>query len=185
MSRDFIVSYGSLLSRESRTTFSTITASVAPVTVSGWKRSWCTRHLDEHATHAGAIRAPDAQMHGVMVPTELTDDIRRREQYYEFEEIDPSTLKFANGIPDTAVGGTFWICKPRRIDYPTRDYPLPQSYVDTCLIGCLETDIPEWPNEFIRTTDGWEHYWINDRNRDAPIFPRAARLSPEVHDVID
>ena len=48
---------------------------------------------------------------------------------------------------------------------PTTAYPLQQSYVDTCMAGCLEMSIPGWAHDFVRTTDGWEHCWIDDRQQ--------------------
>ena len=96
MNTQYIVSYGSLLSHESRSRYSAITASVMPVTVTGWKRAWCTRHFEERTTHAGAVRTPEAKMNGVLIPTTITDEIRHRERYYEFVQIDSATLQFPN-----------------------------------------------------------------------------------------
>lgn len=41
--------------------------------------------------------------------------------------------------------------------------PILQSYLDTCLKGCLEYG-EEFAIEFLETTTGWSKYWINDRS---------------------
>jgi len=53
--------------------------------------------------------------------------------------------------------------------------PILQSYLDTCLIGCIEIDAKlgnmhyEYTIEFLQTTHEWNsmYHWVNDR-----IFPR-------------
>ncbi|MEM7457320.1 MAG: gamma-glutamylcyclotransferase [Planctomycetota bacterium] len=185
MSRDFILSYGSLLSRQSRVDYSAITADVYPALVSGWKRGWCVRHLEELTTHAGAIRDNGSTMHCVLVPTELNDDIREREKYYDFVEVERSDVEFPEGVPDAAAEGKFWICQPKAIQFPDSDFPLSQSYVDTCLIGCIETGISDWPVGFILATAGWEHCWVDDRNYETPIYVRAAVLSAAEQERVD
>jgi hypothetical protein len=49
-----------------------------------------------------------------------------------------------------------------------------QSYVDICINGCLELEAlyrrakeEAFTEEFIRTTSGWNAYWVNDR-----LYPR-------------
>jgi hypothetical protein len=55
---------------------------------------------------------------------------------------------------------------------PTSKFPMVQSYVDLCINGCLELEslyrtANGFTQEFIRTTTGWNAYWVNDR-----IYPR-------------
>ncbi len=58
---------------------------------------------------------------------------------------------------------------------PTLITPILQSYLDTCLIGCIEIDKKlgnkqyEYTIEFLHTTHEWNamYHWENDR-----IFPR-------------
>jgi hypothetical protein len=58
---------------------------------------------------------------------------------------------------------------------PTFRAPILQSYLDTCLIGCIEIDAKlgnmqyEYTVEFLQTTYEWNamYHWVNDR-----IFPR-------------
>jgi len=56
---------------------------------------------------------------------------------------------------------------------PTPTFPMVESYVDICINGCLELEAlyrsvqGSFTQEFIRTTTGWNAYWVNDR-----IYPR-------------
>ena len=57
---------------------------------------------------------------------------------------------------------------------PTLAFPMVPSYVDICVNGCLEieaaypnTKAKDFVEEFMRTTIGWNAYWVNDR-----LYPR-------------
>ena len=54
-------------------------------------------------------------------------------------------------------------------------HPVYQSYIDTCLIGCMETKAENFAIEFIQSTHFWQDYWVNDRQ--LPQYPRHARLT--------
>src|SRR5262249_2476931 len=47
---------------------------------------------------------------------------------------------------------------------PTPDamFPLLQSYIDVVIEGGLEYG-PDFAREILETTDGWNRYWLNDR----------------------
>lgn len=55
------------------------------------------------------------------------------------------------------------------------EHPIPQSYVDIILRGCLSIS-DEFVKEFLIHTQGWESddddvHWVNDRHD--PLYPRA------------
>ena len=183
MNKHFLITYGSLLSAYSRKHFSSIDEDVLPVEVEGWKRSWSVQHLQERATHAGATVSAGSSMTAALVPTEVTDELREREKYYEFIQVDAahlSPLVPGQKLPSDAV---FWICQPLLAGIPSVEFPLHQTYVDTCLIGCIESGLSDWPLRFLSETDGWQHCWINDRAE--PRYPRAARLTQEHEERVD
>ncbi|MEM7391611.1 MAG: hypothetical protein AAF492_04615 [Verrucomicrobiota bacterium] len=182
---DYIVSYGSLLSRESRERYSSIFADVVPVQISGWKRGWSVRNVEERTTHAGVARAEGACMSAVLVPTRLTEDIKHRERYYDFIRLDPETISPIDSDRSVLESGNFWLCEPIQTACPSKEFPLAQTYVDTCLVGCLEAGIEDGLHQFIRNTEGWEYAWVNDRELDEPVFPRAAQLSRDKQKIID
>lgn len=56
--------------------------------------------------------------------------------------------------------------------YPSKSFPIVQSYLDICLTGALdlEESFPgarDFSREFIESTEGWSRFWVNDR-----IYPR-------------
>jgi hypothetical protein len=48
------------------------------------------------------------------------------------------------------------------LHYADLDYPILQTYIDVCLLGCLESGEGN-AEEFIRSTVGWDGPWLNDR----------------------
>ncbi len=173
--QDYIVSYGSLINSYSRLNFSQIEAPVFPAMLNGWCRSWCAQYPDEGATYAGAITKRDASMYSVLVPTTITDEIRHRERFYDILEVNPENIHPFNAEHSNLLtnNNKFWVFKTRTPTPPTKKFPLPQSYVDTCLIGCLENGGIEQGKLFVDQTEGWDCEWINDRSVATQIFPRA------------
>ena len=75
-------------------------------------------------------------------------------------------------------GGKVWIflsneASISKTKEPTPTLPMVESYVDICVNGCLEIEAlyrktqGVFVQEFIRTTTGWNKYWVNDR-----LYPR-------------
>lgn len=183
-SMDLLFSYGSLLSQHSRQHHSGITSTVIPARLNGWQRSWCARYEDEGATYAGAIESSSAQITGLLIPTEITDEIRHRERKYEFVEVPRDQLTInADSNPELLVDNRLWICRVVEKCQPESTTPLPQTYIDTCLKGCLEIGNQMLAQEFIDETIGWDGIWINDR--EYPVYPRAAQVSKTDIEVID
>jgi hypothetical protein len=48
-----------------------------------------------------------------------------------------------------------WVYVPQKIKFPSKDYPIVQSYVDTILRGCWEMGGEECVANFLVTTIGW------------------------------
>lgn len=60
-------------------------------------------------------------------------------------------------------GASFWLYANDAGCPPCPRYPIVQSYVDVCILGCLEHG-REFAQEFVRSTGGWEGApWLNDR----------------------
>ncbi|MDM7861709.1 hypothetical protein QTP81_13995 [Alteromonas sp. ASW11-36] len=80
-----------------------------------------------------------------------------------------------------------WICESLEVHPASAEYPVYQSYIDTCVGGCLShpqsaTAGIEQAEQFLRTTFGWQ-YIVNDR--DKPQYPRFAPLSSLGKQTID
>ena len=185
MSNTYLLAYGSLLSKFSREVHSGITGEAVPATVHGWSRAWCAADLDEAATYAGAQPNPNAILDAVLIPTELDPALQQRERNYRFTPVPKADLVFSSSISESAIQGQIVICEILAPQAATKTNPLPQSYVDTCLIGCFEAGGTQAVARFIEHTTGWDSYWLNDRQRQTLIYPRHARLSKQQHHMLD
>ena len=65
------------------------------------------------------------------------------------------------------------------LDAASHAYPILQTYVDICVLGCLEFS-REFAVEFIQSTVGWDGPWLNDR----PV-PRRPWVHQPKYKVID
>ena len=182
---DFVVGYGSLLSRYSRETYSNLTAEAVPVVATGWRRGWTVRYRDEAATYAGVRAAPGHLLDAALVPTVISPELRDRERGYDFVELPPETVHAAPGTGATLPAGRYWIVVNREQVRADRAHPIPQTYVDTCLIGCLETGGERRARDFIRHTELWDSHWIDDREADTPLYPRRTPASDDDRTTID
>lgn len=183
---DYLVGYGSLLNKYSRETYSKIFSDVRAVRLQGWYRSWCAAYPDENATYAGAQRDSDAELEAVLLPTHIGEELQLRERNYQFIELDASQLLADDGNPLSLAGNDrVLICATTEPLMPSTQLPLPQSYVDTCMLGCLENGGLESMRRFVDQTQGWEGAWIDDRRLSAPIYPRYALPNNEQRSLID
>lgn len=183
--QDYVVGYGSLLSTYSRTTYSGLHDPALPVLALGWRRGWTVRYTDEAATYAGVRPAPGHVLDAALVPTEITDTLRHRERGYVFTELPRETVRPATPDIGPLPEGRFWIVVNREQVRADADHPIPQSYVDTCLAGCLETGGEARARAFIRNTELWDSPWIDDRDSPAPLYPRRTPLGREERARID
>ncbi|MDF1768879.1 hypothetical protein [Maricaulis sp.] len=182
---DFMIGYGSLLSGYSRRTYSGIEAEVRPVVATGWRRGWTVRYGDEAATYAGVRHAPGHHLHAALVPTEITPGLRHRERGYVFTQVAPGSVHPDDGSRAPLPAGRYWIVVNREQVRADHDHPIPQTYVDTCLSGCLETGGEARARAFIQATELWDAPWINDRDSQAPLYPRRTPLSIEDRTRVD
>ena len=51
---------------------------------------------------------------------------------------------------------------PRETSPASDEHPICQTYVDTCLLGCLERGGVSLAERWASTTGGWSVYWLND-----------------------
>jgi hypothetical protein len=62
---------------------------------------------------------------------------------------------------------------------PSEEYPICQTYVDVCIHGCLKWGGRELAHEFVHTTTGWSHFWLND----APMSRRPWLQRPKYSEI--
>lgn len=184
--KHYLFAYGSLLSDDSRKRFSDIHDEPVAVEIQGWKRAWITRSEPEQQTYVGARPQHNSTVNGMLLPIDAIDDnLRTREQDYHFARVDLDDIRFVHGnagkapAPDVPI----WICHTRYENASSESHPVYQSYLDTCLAGCLETVGESFARDFLHNTQGLTANWHNDRH--GPVYPRAARVSDATLQSID
>ncbi|WP_339742585.1 hypothetical protein [uncultured Maricaulis sp.] len=182
---DYIIGYGSLLSAYSRQTYSNVHTPVIPVMVTGWQRGWTTRYGDEAATYLGVRPAENAMLSAALVPTLITEELRHRERGYTFTPVARDTIKLMQDGAMELDTARFWIVVNHEQLRADESHPIPQSYIDTCLIGCLETGGDEMARHFIQSTEAWDSHRVNDRDWPTPVYPRGTPASPAQRAEID
>ena len=78
--------------------------------------------------------------------------------------------------------GRIWVYIPEasRTADPDENFPLLQTYIDTCIRGCLDWGGTQLASNFLRTTFGWNEFYLND----APMSRRPWLHRPE-YSIID
>jgi hypothetical protein len=194
-STDFIVGYGSLINSASRNSTATAPIPAIPVRVLasfGYIRTW--NHPSSFFFTALGLRKAKPGESGVTINGVLYEAIGgdmpkfdEREQGYTRVEVPASQIEAVSWqrLPES---GHIWIYVPVRADgqgapgeglpEPDADYPLLQSYIDVVVEGALEYDA-EFAREVVDTTDGWNGFWLNDRElarRPLVHDPKAAKV---------
>ncbi len=185
-----VLGYGSLLSRDSRERHSNIFVKGIPVTVSGFERAWVTRSVQEKQTYVGATPNATCQLNAQLIPTEINPSLKTREKDYRFVEVSINDihLNISDRVQreirlETLSTHRFWICETLACEPANDAFPVNQTYIDTCLSGCIEHGGVEEAKAFLKHTQLWHHPRINDRLQ--PQYPRAAKVEHQHIATID
>ena len=179
----YVFGYGSLLQQASRTRTNPEAFAAWPARVTGYQRGWFHQFADSvgsSCTYLGAVAAEGKTINGAVYPVNDFASTKSREMGYTPIELKDSDIEILDGMGPLKLGADVKayifvsnqdsISKTRE---PTPEFPMVQSYVDICIGGCLELSAlyrsvrGDFTQEFIRTTTGWNKYWVNDR-----IYPR-------------
>lgn len=139
-----VLGYGSLMNADSRQRFSSIPHTGIPVRVHGYHRAWITRSEEEQQTYVGALEHPDHYLNAQLIITTMNPALSKREQDYTFEPVEMSQLQFGlsdellEPLTQTLKKRHLWICRTRDEHPANHDFPVSQTYIDTCIAGCLE-----------------------------------------------
>jgi hypothetical protein len=186
----YLFGYGSLIDEKSRESTWPSAMEAFPAVVNGVERGWFDRPRGEGpaTTFLGAVKSKGSLCNGVLfaVTEEELASYDDRETGYERERIDPRDVRTLDGTGRLPEGSVVWFyatAKPRRA---SSDCPIVQSYVDLCMVGCLEVERryplaarEEFTRQFVRTCSGWSRHWINDRvypRRPFAILPEAGAI---------
>ena len=177
--QQFIFGYGSLIESQSRVMTSPDALHALPVNVVGIQRGWFGQAggVSLSPTYLAAVPDPNSSCNGVIfkVSRPQLEAFDQFETGYQRERIDPNNTNMLDGST-SAVDGDIWFYTSPEKRFPSPEFPIIQSYVDTCLNGCFEIEATfprakeaEFAAEFLKTSTNWSKYWVNDR-----IYPRRA-----------
>ncbi|KAI9197383.1 uncharacterized protein BJ171DRAFT_404479, partial [Polychytrium aggregatum] len=201
----YLFGYGSLINPFSRSrTVQSDTSDSIPVLVSGYQRSW-NYNCRSSYTAVGVKRTSLAEppINGVLIPiADPSTDFPRldeREKCYVRKTIDLSQIRVMDATDSIVPFDRFiqtdkvviWVYEiptadslhagcsqaaPTDCHRPSLDIPIPQSYVDCILSGCLSISLG-FAKYFIESTGGWDgQAWLNDRD----AHPALMKYRPHV-----
>ncbi len=179
--RTFIVGYGSLLKKTSLNRTLPQVETVEPIYLSNYIRSWnAVENVKPtlSSTFLGIERLKGARVNCIIFEVEesFLSILDKREFLYDRKIVELSDIEFTSNSFKITSEDNIWIYITKEPSYPSKTYPIIQSYVDICISGALEIEekfhIDNFAVDFIQTTQHWSEYWVNDR-----IFPRA----PHIH----
>ncbi|WP_150466423.1 gamma-glutamylcyclotransferase family protein [Francisella sp. SYW-9] len=177
--KNYVIGYGSLMNKASRQITVPDATYAAPVLVSGFERLWASRGEKSHATFLLAVPNQGYAMNAIYYKASASDisatDLREA-SYCRVKvprkDIVPLGVK---SLPK----GDFWMYVKdfKDAEFPTKKYPILQTYADVFMTGCLQTqaefDLTEFGKLCFQTTYGWDlANWLYDRSD-----PRYARYS--------
>lgn len=176
---NYVVGYGSLMNKQSRQITVPNATFAAPVLVNGFERLWASRGYKSKATFLLAIPNKGYAMNAIYYESsakEISATDLRESSYCRVKiprkDLVPLGIK---SLPK----GDFWMYVKDFKDtkFPTRDFPILQTYADVFITGCLQTqaefNLTEFGQLCFNTTYNWDlANWFYDRSN-----PRYARYS--------
>jgi hypothetical protein len=174
----YVFGYGSLIERASRTRTNPEAVDAWPARVAGYQRGWFhqfANYVGSTCTYLGAIENPQTTVNGVIYKVSDFAATKERETGYTATRVSGEITMLDGGGPWDRDDVYIFLSDPGDISKtkePTADVPMVQSYVDICVNGCLEIEglyrtAGGFVQEFIKTSTGWNKYWVNDR-----LYPR-------------
>ncbi|MEX0584819.1 MAG: gamma-glutamylcyclotransferase family protein [Natronospirillum sp.] len=164
----WIFGYGSLICADSRARTG-LTGTSLPVVIRGYERHWSVPLDYADLSVLGIQRGTaDQEVGGVLfaLDNDAFTQFDAREVEYQRISLDPSAIAplHDQALPD----GAFWLYMPEPTDSP---HPIPQSYLDVILRGCLTID-EHFAQHFLQHTTRWKPRVLD---RDKPLYPRPLR----------
>ena len=169
-SKNYIVGYGSLMEKDSRTRTNKDARNVKPLMVKNFERTWGQRSARYKITFLTIKKKEGAKLNAVYYPLSIKgiNKLDRRERSYCRIKLKENEVSFFNDQINLK-NKNFWVytAKEDKINAPDEKHPIVQSYVDIFLNGCFQIQDKFKINEFsdlcVQTTTGWSKSWVNDR----------------------
>ena len=179
----YVFGYGSLIEKASRTRTNPDAIEAWPARVTGYQRGWFhqfSNNVGSTCTFLGAIESAGATINGVVYRVGDIEKTKERETGYTATRVDGKiTMLYGSGPLNPADEVYLFVSNPEDISKTK------ESYVDICINGCLEIEAlypsaAGFTQEFIKTSTGWNKYWVNDR-----LYPRRPFIYCPNSSVID
>ena len=179
---DFVFAYGSLIAVDAG--FLAPGRDVWPVTAHGLRRGWYLPIPEDRNTGLGAIYARDGLCNGLLIEQSAAGlkEADDRERKHGYDRVALPARMLSPGGGSSVPQGRIWVYVTDHPVYPTVELPIAQSYLDVVLSGCLDIGL-EFATQFIRTTDGWEYPWVDDRQN--PRYRRARPPDADLDAAVD
>ena len=185
----YMIGYGSLIDEQSKKRTDPTAEESLPVLVTGYRRSWSVHsHLPGlNTTYLSIVEDPHASFNGVIYKLSQAANIHKydlREKIYCRRALNSHQLKTFVGTFPEQKQIWIYVTKKQKLEPPTHDTPIVQSYVDIFVRGCIQAEekfnINHFAKDCIKTTTQWSIHWENDR-----IFPRRPTFNEPYADKID
>lgn len=162
---NYIFGYGSLVNSKSRAETLNCLRSVVAARISskfGYQRVW--NYPAPGFTALGVVKSENPMSINGIIYIAHDDELKvwdDRETNYNRIEVPWDYVESVDWM-QLPKEGKLWIYIPKNVQLPNKQYPLVQSYIDTCVSGFLEYS-EDFAIEFLHTTGGWSQFWLNDR----------------------
>jgi len=172
----YVIGYGSLIDEQSKKRTDPSAQENLPVRVNGYKRSWSVHgNLPGfNATFLSVYEDSKSAFNGVIYKLSNPENIKhydKRERAYCRKALTVDKLQILTSTLPEQKQIWIYTSAQKNNQYPVKNYPIVQAYVDTFIRGCLRIEekfkIKNFAKDCIKNTDQWSVFWINDR-----IFPR-------------
>ncbi len=175
---DYVFGYGSLINTASRLRTVPDAHEIIPVNVSRMARGWWlnSTRRKRPITYLSVVKTDNLSdvCNGVLfeVNDETLAALDKREQGYDrvkFTAEDVTCLRTGDALPEAVTLWTYVVQPEVCKQVPSQAYPLLYSYVDICLLGCLQmehlaqAELGDFTERFIEMTHDWAPYWVDDR----------------------
>ncbi len=175
MQHAYFFGYGSLVNRDTHSF-----ASAHAARLGGWRRIWRQTDL-RRAAYLTVIPDPACEIDGLIaeVPGADWHALDQREAAYERLRATHQVRHSLHHQPEIAV----YAISDARHAKPGRAGPVLLSYLDVVVQGYLREFGEAGVQDFFDTTAGWDTPILDDR--DAPLYPRHRRLTPDERNLTD
>jgi hypothetical protein len=164
-----------------------------PVLVHGLERTWSYK-CNESKYTAVAVRRGPSVCNGVLIEIQDLNYLSlldQREKEYERAIINHSNIQCWNTKDklwndENSVIWVYQLPNASQVDHlPSDDYPIPQTYIDTIIAGCLNYG-HEFTKAFLQLTRGWTRdYLKNDRHNPLKKFTfETISINPKIFDYL-